>query len=599
VQNKRFSTIKRNHFVVGRKAVVKLIRVDKIECSDAVLETLNSHGVEYIFSSPGSEMPPIWEALARRRTLGQKAPNFINCRHEELAVSAATACALITRKLTAVLLHTTVGTLHASMAIRMAYHYDAPLVIIAGKSNTFGEGSLDPGGQWLRHLTDAGGPSNLVRDFVKWSESVENPETLTGMVEHACEVAISSVCGPTFLTIPLEVMLQSTANLPQSSSGEIPEITPSVEQLSEVSKWLLKSSSPLIVTEHLGKDPEAVRALVNLSELFAIPVVESKSPSCVNFPRNHPLHLGFDATPLLKESDLIMMIGAEGPWHPSSKRTDLRKVVVIDDDSAKSRFPLWDYKADLRVTASPRLALLQLFENAKQNKSPKSPLLRTVKQRRERVESKHAEMVRELTRGAKKASDTKPLDTRWASFVLGRLIPKNAIVVEELTTHRTIVEQLTFLSRPGSYFSGHIGGLGTGLGFALGAKLVSGSSPVIALVGDGAFSYNPALACLGFVEEHNTPILIVVFNNSSYDAMKDGLLRFYPDGYSSRTKTYIGTGIVPPPNYVGIMKACGGFGERVDDPTKLEKAFRHSLSALARGKPALIDMILASGARRK
>ena len=574
------------------------MKTENIQCSDAIIESLNSHGVEYIFSSPGSEMPPIWEALARRKSRRQKTPNFINCRHEELAVSAATACALITRNLTAVLLHTTVGTLHAAMAIRMAYHYEAPLVIVSGKSNTFGEGSQDPGGQWLRHLTDAGGPSNLIRDIVKYSETVENPETLTGILEHACEIAASTVCGPTFLTVPLEVMLQSTSNLPQMGKSGMPEVTPSAESVKHISNLILKSRSPLIVTEHLGKDPQAVLALVSLSENFSIPVVESRSPSCLNFPRDHPLHMGFDAASLLKDSDLVLLIGAEGPWHPSSRRTDLKTVVVIDDDPVKSRFTLWDYKADLRVGASPRRFLVELLAALQSGEKPPA-LRRIIEDRRSRFEAMHGEMIRKLISDAKERSKHKPIDSRWASYVIGKNIPKNAIVVEELTTHRGIIEQLTFLSKPGSYLSGHIGGLGTGLGFALGAKLVSPDQAVVALVGDGAFNYNPALACLGFAREHQTPIMIVVFNNGSYDAMKDGLLHFYPEGFSAKTKTYAGSSIMPPPNYVGVMEAEGGFAERVVDPARLENSLKESFRHVAKGKSALIDLILSPGARKR
>lgn len=544
-------------------------------------------------------MPPIWEALARRKSQRQKTPHFINCRHEELAVSAGTACALVTRKLTAVLLHTTVGTLHAAMAIRMAYHYEAPLVIISGKSNTFGEGSQDPGGQWLRHLTDAGGPSNLIRGIVKYSETVENPETLTGILEHACDIAASSVCGPTFLTVPLEVMLQSTSNLPQAGKSGMPEVTPSPESVKQISNLILKSRSPLIVTEHLGRDPRAVRALISLSESLSIPVVESRSPSCLNFPRDHPLHMGFDAASLLKDSDLVLLIGAEGPWHPSSKRTDLKTVVVVDDDPVKSRFTLWDYKADLRVAASPLRFLVELLATLRLGGKESPALRRIIEDRRSKFEAMHDQMIRKLISNAKEASKHKPIDSRWASYVIGKNLPKNAIVVEELTTHRGIIEQLTFLSKPGSYLSGHIGGLGTGLGFALGAKLVSPDQAVVALVGDGAFNYNPALACLGFAREHQTPIMIVVFNNGSYDAMKDGLLHFYPEGYSAKTKTYAGSSIMPPPNYVGVMEAEGGSAERVVDPARLENALKESFRKLAKGQSTLIDLVLSPGARKK
>jgi glyoxylate carboligase len=55
----------------------------------AMLKTIQRLGIDYIFSSPGSEWPPIWEALAQQAAQGITKPGFINCRHESLAVAMA------------------------------------------------------------------------------------------------------------------------------------------------------------------------------------------------------------------------------------------------------------------------------------------------------------------------------------------------------------------------------------------------------------------------------------------------------------------------------------------------------------------------------
>jgi len=58
----------------------------KMDGGEIFVEILKQHGVEYIIGSPGSEWPPLWEALSRRRAEGEPAPTYINCRHEGLAV---------------------------------------------------------------------------------------------------------------------------------------------------------------------------------------------------------------------------------------------------------------------------------------------------------------------------------------------------------------------------------------------------------------------------------------------------------------------------------------------------------------------------------
>src|SRR3989442_6268564 len=125
-------------------------------------------GIDRIFASPGSEWAPVWEYLAKP-DLRDKL-TYLSSRHEDVAVGMASGYAKATGKLAAVMLHTTVGTLHAAMALRGAFHEHIPMVIFAGESTGFGEeASPDPGQQWLRGLADIGGPATVLLDSVKCS----------------------------------------------------------------------------------------------------------------------------------------------------------------------------------------------------------------------------------------------------------------------------------------------------------------------------------------------------------------------------------------------------------------------------------------------
>src|SRR5258708_33870617 len=127
--------------------------------AEAVLRQLRATGVERIFASPGSDWAPLWEALARPYAAGE-VPEYISSRHEETAVGMATGYAKATGKLPAIVLHTTVGALHATMAMRAALHERIPIVVMAGESISFAETPAPPAGrQWLRALPDPGGPA--------------------------------------------------------------------------------------------------------------------------------------------------------------------------------------------------------------------------------------------------------------------------------------------------------------------------------------------------------------------------------------------------------------------------------------------------------
>src|SRR2546421_9763772 len=137
--------------------------------AEAVLRVLRAMGVERIFASPGSDWAPLWEALAKPYAAGA-VPEYISSRHEETAIGMATGYAKATGKLPALVVHTTVGALHATMGLRAALHERIPMVVMAGESVSFAEPPAPPAGrQWLRVLTDMGGPARLVQDTVKWS----------------------------------------------------------------------------------------------------------------------------------------------------------------------------------------------------------------------------------------------------------------------------------------------------------------------------------------------------------------------------------------------------------------------------------------------
>src|SRR5437016_6807676 len=129
--------------------------------AEAVLRVLRSMGVERIFASPGSDWAPLWEALARPYQPGE-VPEYISSRHEETAIGMASGYAKATGKLPALVIHTTVGALHATMGLRAALHERVPMVVMAGESVSFAEPPAPPAGrQWPRAPTAPRGPPPL------------------------------------------------------------------------------------------------------------------------------------------------------------------------------------------------------------------------------------------------------------------------------------------------------------------------------------------------------------------------------------------------------------------------------------------------------
>ena len=163
----------------------------------------------------------------------------------------------------------------------------------------------------------------------------------------------------------------------------------------------------------------------------------------------------------------------------------------------------------------------------------------------------------------------------------------NTIVCNGFTIHQYL-DNL----KPGSFFAGCIGGLGTGLSTALGVKAANPGRPVICLIGDGSFNYDPVPAVYGAAQEHNLPFLTIMFNNQGYLSQKSGVPRYYPEGWAVKSNNYSGLHITPCPEYSTIIKAFGGYGERVEEPGDVRNAIERGLDALRNGQSALIDVRL-------
>src|SRR5204862_5022734 len=227
-----------------------------------VLRVLRSRGGERIFASPGSDWAPLWEALARPYAKGE-VPDYISSRHEETALGMATGYAKATGKLPAVVIHTTVGALHATMALRAALHERIPMVVMAGESVSFAEPPAPPAGrQWLRVLTDMGGPARLVQDTVKWSFGLNAANILPHTIQRACQLAMSAPRGPVFVSVPTEMLMETMTAEPPAVAALPAAPTASSAAIAGLAQALSAAKRPVIVTEELGRHPRAVSALV-------------------------------------------------------------------------------------------------------------------------------------------------------------------------------------------------------------------------------------------------------------------------------------------------------------------------------------------------
>ncbi len=559
--------------------------------AEALLRGLRAMGVERIFASPGSDWAPVWEALAAPDAAADF-PRYVSSRHEETAVAMAIGYAKATGKLPAVFLHTTVGALHASMIVRAALHERIPMIILAGESIGFSEPpGPKVGRQWLRLLTDVGGPARLMEPCVKWSFALNRSALLPHTVQRACQLALGTPRGPVFVSVPTEYLMETMiAGPPAAAAPPRPaEVAPAV--IDEIAQALCDAKHPVIVTEEAGKDRATVSALVALAETLGAPVLEAWQPYYVNFPRTHPLYGGIvveDMPDALAQADAVFLVEAVAPWHPASAAPRAgTRVLVLGEDPLHSRLPFWGFRADLVAAGEVAPSLERLVDRVRRIVPPRSRAAQLAQ-----WGAQH-ERDRATRRDAARAAGRGPvLENRWIGHELSEVLPDDAVVVNETITHRLDLVRLHERAGAGGYYEASYGGLGAGLGMALGVKYAETHRPVVCTIGDGAFHYNPVVGTFGAAQEHRLPILVVLFDNAGYLSQKGDVAAYFPGGAAMRTGRFAGTSIAPQPDYVMLARAFGGTGEKVERPGEVRPALQRGLEAIAGGQLTLVHMVL-------
>jgi len=559
---------------------------------EAILEALRNLKVEYVISSPGSEWPSLWEALARQKRDGAPGPTYLDCGHETLAVTMAAAYTKITGRMQAVLLHAGAGLLQGSMAINAAKAMEVPMVVMSGEALGYGESPFDPGSQWYRNLSIVGGPQRLMEPLVKWAQQAPAPETLYESVVRAGEMAQRQPKGPTYLCVPMETMLHDWVK-PEAlrSIPAAPKTQPLPADIQKIAAKLAAAKCPVIAAENAGPSRVAFDALVELAELMAIPVVEGQGAFFANFPKSHDLYLGSRVEQFYGKTDLVLLVESRAPWYPPSNVPKGAEIVAISENPLKGHMVYQTMHAGHYLEGDVATTLKLLSEALRSLGVDKAKIAA----RRAEWAAEHRKWEAGLRAAEEKAAGLDIITTPLLVKTLRELMPADTAYVDETIIHAGAIREHLVWDDPLTFFRAP-SGLGQGLGYALGVKLAMPKRPVVMTIGDGTFMYNPVVPAIAFADEHKLPLLIVVANNAKYAAMQHFHDVFYPQGTSVTTKDYYGVHIKGP-KYEEAARMVGGFAAEVGKPADLKPAVQEALKFLQAGKTAILNVIMPAAGK--
>jgi benzoylformate decarboxylase len=552
--------------------------------SQAYLEVAAAHGVEYVFGLPGTSGQEFIGTIADQEKI-----RFILAMHETCVVSMADGHARVTGRPQLAQVSTLPGSANSVGALYDAYRDRSPVIVTSTNVDTRIDGRDSH--------TEGKSLVEMTRQFTKWSAEVHRADRIPEFLNRAFKVASAPPTGPVYLALPSNLLGEpiSIPN-PQAERSTIsPRIAGDSESLLEAARLLAASTRPLIVAGSGIAKSGAVEELIKFAEMVAAPVVMEPRYSFLSFPTTHPQSFqiaerqpSFDL-PVWGEPDVIIGIGCrlirEYRYLPEPVFKPTTKCIHIEEDP-------WEigkvFPVDIGIIADPRSALRALLKIYSQV----APSKEIASERMDCIRKAKTETNAEIESRVSRGWDNVPVNAARVARTMDKLLEKDLLIVNESPTSKDLLMSNFQFSRGRDYFSNSSGGyLGWGLGAAIGAKLASPKRRVVACLGDGSTMFG--LQGLWTLAKYRIPLLVIVFNNRAYMAVKN---QFRGSEERVRIAAEMGAEITGPEiNFARIAETFGIHGERVEHPDAIEPALKRAMEQTG---PALVDVVISQNTRK-
>jgi acetolactate synthase-1/2/3 large subunit len=556
--------------------------------AEAWLGLLATRGVEYLFANAGTDFAPVAEAYAKAQKAGSPLPKVVISPHENLGVAMAHGYTMVTGRPQAMMVHVGVGTANALNGIINASRQNVPILFTAGRTPLTESGAVTAARNnyihWAQEHFDQGA---MLREFVKWDYELRHAEQTETVLDRALAIAKSEPQGPVYVTLPREILASDfSKNVCSENPTIVAASAPAADPkaLEEAVKLLAAAQHPLLITANGGRTPESAQAIEQLAQAMAVPVVQYR-PRHMALSTEHPMHCGWDPHALLKSADLVLVVDCDVPWIPKEgKPAAAAKIVHVGPDPLFSRYPLRGFRADLALTGAVAPTLQALWRAAQ--KQAVSPM--KIEERRKVVTDFSSQLKKKTRAGVDPVPAS--ISAKWLSACLNKVMGKDSLIVNE---YPLVLEELE-IREPGRYFANSpAGGLGWGMGAALGAKLAQPEKTVICALGDGSYMFGNPSAGHYVSEAMKLPVLFIIANNARWAAVHRSTLGVYPKGIASKDEKPLFATLEPSPRFEHVVQASGGHGESVSEPKALLPALERALKVVRDEKrQALLNVCL-------
>lgn len=546
--------------------------------AEAVLLSLKENGVDYLFANAGTDFPPIIEAYAKRSAA--ELPQPITVPHESVAMGMAHGYYLVSARPQAVMVHVNVGLANAVMGAINAASDNVPLLLMSGRTPITETGRAGARATPIQYGQEMYDQSGMVRDIVKYTYEMRYPEQGTALVSRAMAIARTAPQGPVYLSLPREPLGELIKEEQAAAITVQPPTSravPDPASLHQLASWLKEAKSPLLLGQRGDPHGKLSAAVSRFCNRFGIAVAE---PFCVRnlLASTDPVLAGYQAGAKIAEADLILVLDSSVPWIELNQAPpEKARIIHLGPDPLFARMPVRSYRSDLNIGADP-LAIIEGLEAIMGSGNA------ACRVRLEKL-SQQSEQRRALARRRAEQGAGRPMSAEWISHCVSEIMDDRAIAFSELCLLAGYME----LAGPNRLFGNpHSGGLGWALPAALGAQMADRDRLVIAGMGDGSYMFANPVACHQMAEALSLPVLTLIKNNASWNAVRRSVLRGYPKGSAVQSNQMALTSLAPSPDFRQVAAASNAHAEKVEDGAELPAALARAVAIIREEKRQVV-----------
>ncbi|AWQ32332.1 acetolactate synthase AlsS [Staphylococcus aureus] len=530
----------------------------KYTAADMVIDTLKNNGVEYVFGIPGAKIDYLFNALI------DDGPELIVTRHEQNAAMMAQGIGRLTGKPGVVLVTSGPGVSNLTTGLLTATSEGDPVLALGGQVKR---------NDLLRLTHQSIDNAALLKYSSKYSEEVQDPESLSEVMTNAIRIATSGKNGASFISIPQDV-ISSPVESKAISLCQKPSLgVPSEQDINDVIEAIKNASFPVLLAGMRSSSAEETNAIRKLVERTNLPVVETFQGAGVisrelenHFFGRVGLFRNQVGDELLRKSDLVVTIGYDPIEYEASNWNKELDTQIINID---------EVQAEITNYMQPKKELI--------GNIAKTIEMISVKVDEPFINQQHLDELEQLRTHIDEETGIKATHEEGILHPVEIIESMQKVLTDDTTVTVDVGSHYIWMARNfRSYnprhllFSNGMQTLGVALPWAISAALVRPNTQVVSVAGDGGFLFSSQ--DLETAVRKNLNIIQLIWNDGKYNMVE----------FQEEMKYKRSSGVdFGPVDFVKYAESFGAKGLRVTNQEELEAAIKEGYET---DGPVLIDI---------